>query len=63
MTNLEWAKSLDVPQEVKSLIVQKSIFASGATAEAFYAREQIRILKSMSSSEIMEAYSNERRVL
>lgn len=59
MTNLEWAKSLDVPDELKSLLIQKSIFASGCTAESFHARAQIAVLKTMSANEILQAFMEE----
>lgn len=59
MTNLGWAESLDVPDELKSLLVQKSIFASGCTAESFYARAQIAVLKTMSANEISQAFTEE----
>lgn len=59
MTNLAWAQSLCVPEELKDLLIQKCIFARGCTAESFYARAQIAVLKTMSANEISQAFTEE----
>lgn len=56
MSYLDWAKTVAVTSEIREVLIAKCYVAMGPTAQAFYARRQLEILRGMTPDEITEAF-------